>query len=202
MGIAGVAGLVGTGFHAWNVGQREGGLSWQNLFYAAPLGAPVALTIAGALGFAAERLRDADPATPPRLLGLPAGRALAGFAAFGIAGSATEAGLFHFRGAFQNPAMFVPITIPPIAAALLAREAFGPTWPTGRLLVRAALHATWVVGLAGVGFHAYGVSRMMGGWRNWSQNLVDGPPLPAPPAFTGLALAGLAALALMERERG
>jgi hypothetical protein len=37
----------------------------------------------------------------------------------------------------------------------------------------------------------------MGGWRNWRQNLIDGPPLPAPPSFSGLALAGLAALALM-----
>ena len=38
----------------------------------------------------------------------------------------------------------------------------------------------------------------MGGWRNWQQNLLNGPPLPAPPSFTGLALAGLAALGLME----
>ena len=34
-------------------------------------------------------------------------------------------------------------------------------------------------------FHAYGVSRNMGGWRNWSQNVLNGPPLPAPPSFTG-----------------
>jgi len=51
-----------------------------------------------------------------------------------------------------------------------------------------------------VGFHAFGVSRGMGGWRNWSQNLLNGPPLPAPPSFTGLALAGLAALGLLEGE--
>ena len=38
----------------------------------------------------------------------------------------------------------------------------------------------------------------MGGWRNWSQNVLNGPPLPAPPSFTGLSLAGLAALNLME----
>jgi hypothetical protein len=42
----------------------------------------------------------------------------------------------------------------------------------------------------------------MGGWRNWSQNLVDGPPLPAPPAFTGIALAGLGLLPLLEGETG
>jgi len=38
----------------------------------------------------------------------------------------------------------------------------------------------------------------MGGWRNWSQNVLNGPPIPAPPSFTGLALAGLAALGLLE----
>jgi hypothetical protein len=38
----------------------------------------------------------------------------------------------------------------------------------------------------------------MGGWRNWNQNILNGPPLPAPPSFTGLALAGLAALSLIE----
>jgi hypothetical protein len=54
------------------------------------------------------------------------------------------------------------------------------------------------MGLAGVGFHAFGASRNMGGWRNWSQNVLNGPPLPAPPSFAGLALAGLAALRLMK----
>jgi hypothetical protein len=40
----------------------------------------------------------------------------------------------------------------------------------------------------------------MGGWRNWSQNILNGPPLPAPPSFAGLALAGLAALELMKEH--
>jgi hypothetical protein len=57
------------------------------------------------------------------------------------------------------------------------------------------------VGLLGSAFHAYGISRNMGGWRNWSQNILNGPPLPAPPAFTALAIAGLAALSLIERRR-
>jgi hypothetical protein len=41
----------------------------------------------------------------------------------------------------------------------------------------------------------------MGGWRNWRQNLLAGPPLPAPPAFVGLAFAGLAALQMLETGR-
>jgi hypothetical protein len=59
------------------------------------------------------------------------------------------------------------------------------------------LRVTSLVGVAGAGFHAYGVSRNMGGWTNWSQNLFAGPPLPAPPSFTGLALAGLGTLGLL-----
>ncbi|MGN4078251.1 hypothetical protein ACS0ZK_39815, partial [Burkholderia gladioli] len=60
--------------------------------------------------------------------------------------------------------------------------------------------ATAALGLLGMAFHARGVARQMGGWRNWSQNLLSGPPLPAPPAFTALAVAGLAALELTRHE--
>ncbi|GJH05657.1 hypothetical protein CBA19C8_33890 [Paraburkholderia terrae] len=63
------------------------------------------------------------------------------------------------------------------------------------------LRCTALLGFAGVGFHTFGVARNMGGWRNWSQNIFSGPPLPAPPSFTALALAGLAALGLREGER-
>jgi hypothetical protein len=48
-----------------------------------------------------------------------------------------------------------------------------------------------------VAFHANGIARQMGGWRNWRQNVLSGPPLPAPPSFLALALAGRAALALV-----
>ncbi len=62
--LAGLTGLIGFGFHAYNVGKREGGYSFQNLFYSAPIGAPMALTLAGVLGVVAERVRDADPTSP------------------------------------------------------------------------------------------------------------------------------------------
>ena len=52
----------------------------------------------------------------------------------------------------------------------------------------------------GTAFHAYGIHRNMGGWRNWSQMILQGPPLPAPPGFIGVALAGLGALDLLEIE--
>jgi hypothetical protein len=194
----GIAGLIGTGFHIYNVTKRPGGISWVNLFYGAPLGAPMALLLSGLLGFAAERVRNHPPHATPRILGLPAGRATAALTALGMLGTVGEAGLLHFRGAFQNPAMVLPVTLPPIAAGVLGNAALAhrrPGW-----LARTWLRLTAAVGIIGVGFHAFGVSRAMGGWRNWSQNVLNGPPLPAPPSFTGLALGGLAALGLLEGE--
>jgi len=196
-GFAAAAGIAGTGFHLYNVTKRAGGWSWNNLFYAAPLGAPTALLLSGGLGAIAERLRD-EPASEPRLLGMPAGKALALAVSAGLLGTVGEVGLLHFRGAFQHPAMYAPVILPPVAAGLLARAAFAA--PRPRPITRRWLRLTALLGLVGVGFHARGIARCHGGWRNWSQNLLSGPPLPAPPSFTALALAGLAALRLRQTE--
>ncbi len=197
MAAAGV-GIAGTGFHLYNVTKRPGRLSWHNLFYGAPLGAPAALLLSGALGAASERLRD-EPAHDPRLFGMPAGRALALLAAIGMIGTVGEVALLHFRGSFQHRAMYAPVTVPPIAAALLVRAALAPPQPNW--WTRVWLRATAALGAIGVAFHVRGVARNRGGWRNWSQNILNGPPLPAPPSFTALATAGLAALRLRETER-
>ena len=192
--LAALSGAVGTGFHLYNVAVRRGGFTWQNLFYAAPLGAPAALGLAGIYGFLAEGL---SRSRSPRLFRLPMGRLLAGFTSLALLGTAAEAGLFHFRGAYHDPFMYVPVSAPPLTAAFLARAAL---WPgsTSIALARFGLRLTAIVGVAGAGFHAYGVHRNMGGWRNWKQNILAGPPLPAPPSFTGVALAGLGALRLLE----
>jgi hypothetical protein len=181
-------GAAGTAFHVYNVSRRPGGFCWQNLFYAAPIGAPAALGLAGALGLAANRLEQ-RPASP--LFGLPAGRALCALAGIGMAGSAAEAGLLHFRGAYHRPAMWLPVTVPPIASIFLLRAAAGAR----DRFARAWLGLTALLGVAGVAFHANGIARQMGGWNNWRQNILSGPPLPAPPSFLALALAGRAAIA-------
>jgi hypothetical protein len=196
-GLAGVAGVIGVGFHVYNLLRRPGGLSWLNAFYAAPVGAPAALSLAGAIGAAAESLDD-RPSGPPKILGIPAGRALSALTGVGLLGTVAEAGLLHFRGSFQNPFMWLPVSLPPVAAALMGKAALESRPPRARRLTRLWLWLTAALGIGGVGFHAYGVSRAMGGWRNWSQNLVDGPPLPAPPSFSALAIAALSALALRD----
>lgn len=197
---AALTGLVGLGFHAYNIGKRPGGLSWLNLFYAAPIGAPVALVLAGLLGRSAESARHVGFLRRRSASRRASGRVLAGVSAAGLAGTAAEAALMHFRGAFHNPAMIAPVSVPPVAATLLGAAAVTGHRRMSRW-ARLWLQLTALLGFAGVGFHVYGVSRNMGGWRNWRQNVLNGPPLPAPPSFTGLALSGLAALSMMD-ERG
>jgi hypothetical protein len=197
--VAAATGFAGLGFHAYNVLKRPSGLSWLNLFYAAPVGAPMALALAGLLGRGAERVRNAAPGQRATLLKCPAGRTLAALSAAGLAGTVGEAALLHFRGAYHDPAMFLPVTVPPIAAASIGAAALSPS-PRKNRMARWLLRSTALLGFVGVGFHVFGVARNMGGWRNWSQNVLNGPPLPAPPSFTGLALAGLAALSLIEEE--
>jgi len=197
-GLSAATGLAGIGFHAYNITKRPGGLSWLNLFYAAPIGAPAALVLAGLLGRGAESARALPkPGAAADASSTDVGRLIAAVSALGLLGTTAEAGLLHFRGAFQNPAMVLPVTVPPVAGALIGAAAVAPG-RAPRRLTRWWLKLTALLGFAGVGFHAYGVSRAMGGWRNWTQNLLNGPPVPAPPSFTGLALAGLAALGLIE----
>ncbi len=195
--VAGLTGIIGTGFHLYNITKKPGGFSWQNVFYSAPIGAPAALSLSGLMGFLSERVRDNEPGTSPKIAGYSAGRVVAALTSASLLGTMGEAGLLHFRGAYHNPFMFVPVSVPPVAAALLGKTALGSS-RVRRPVTRWWLRATTLMGLMGVAFHAYGVSRGMGGWRNWRQNAFNGPPLPAPPSFSGLAMAGLAALGLLE----
>jgi hypothetical protein len=198
-----VTGLVGFGFHLRNVSRRVGGWNSANVFHGAPIAAPLAITMAGLLGIAASGLAKSNLSNDGRLAPRGKGRtslALGSLSALGLAGTTMEAGALHFRGAFQNPFMYAPVAIPPIAAVTLATATLTRSFRAHRT-ARGLLCLTGWLGVVGMGFHAWGVHRRMGGWDNWRQNLLAGPPLPAPPAFTGLALAGLAALELLEAER-
>jgi hypothetical protein len=195
-GVAAITGLLGTGFHLFNVVKRPGRMAWQNFFYGAPIGAPIAILLAGLLGTAAERVRETPAGRTPRVFGLPAGRLLAGVSGLGMVGTVAEAALLHFRGAYHDPFMYAPVTIPPIGAGLLLKTAWHGSASYPRL-TRWWMWLTTAIGFLGSGFHIFGVARNMGGWRNWRQNLLNGPPIPAPPSFSGLALSGLAALGLL-----
>lgn len=189
----GGTGLIGLGFHIYNILKRPGGLDALNIFYAAPFGAPAALTLAGLYGVIAGELIDGTEAVKAKLP-----RHTAALVAFSLMGTVTEAGILHFRGAFQNPAMYAPVTIPPLAALSIGAAIFTPR---AAIVAEPLLKATAVLGIAGPMFHAYGIHRNMGGWYNWSQMILQGPPLPAPPAFLGIAAAGLGILPALREER-
>ncbi len=189
-------GTAGLGFHAYNIAKQVGGVRWGSVFYQAPIGAPPALILTGALGAAAQALTRGNGALGP--VPLLSGRILAATCALGIAGAGAEAALLHFRGAYHDPFMWLPVTLTPLTALALATAAI-----TGKVtwITTAAVAVTATLGVVGVGFHTYGIARNMGGWRNWRQNLFAGPPIATPPSFTGLAIAAFGALLLIRRAR-
>jgi hypothetical protein len=198
-GSAALTGLAGFGFHIYNISRQIGGWSWGNVFYKAPVGAPMAIHLAGLLGLTASHVANEHEGTDRRLFGIPTGRVLGLGVAGALFGTAAEAALLHFRGAFHSRYMYLPVTVPPAAALSLSIAVICEA-PLAVRVARAMLRTTVLLGFIGVGFHARGVARNMGGWRNWSQNIQAGPPLPAPPSFTGLALVGLAALNLLPKR--
>jgi hypothetical protein len=189
----GATGLIGLGFHTYNILKRPGELDALNLFYGAPAGAPAALTLAGLYGVIAGEMLSGREYVRTRLP-----KHTAGLIAFSLMGTVAEAGFLHFRGAFQDPAMYAPVTIPPLAALSIGAAALSPR---ATIVAEPLLKATAILGIAGPIFHAYGIHRNMGGWKNWSQMILQGPPLPAPPAFLGIAAAGLGVLPLLKEDR-
>jgi hypothetical protein len=188
----GATGLVGLGFHAYNILKRPGELSALNLFYAAPAGAPAALTLVGLYGIIAGEMLSGSDYVKTRLP-----KHAAALIAVSLLGTVAEAGILHFRGSFQDPFMYAPVTVPPLAAVAIGAAALTPR---AAAAAKPLLKATAVLGIAGPMFHAYGIHRNMGGWKNWSQMILQGPPLPAPPAFLGISIAGLGLLPLLEEQ--
>lgn len=187
-------GISGIAFHAYNILKRPGGLSWNNLFYGAPFAAPGALAFSAILGLTADRL-PALRHEPPHLrrrFAEAIGHTLAG----GLLATTSEVWLLHLRGAYHDPFMYLPVTVVPTAAASLALASAHPNPATLRA-ARVLLNSTALLGVLGTGLHAYGIKRNMGGFHNWTQMLLQGPPIPAPPSFTGLALGGLGAISLL-----
>ncbi|SKA39183.1 hypothetical protein [Consotaella salsifontis] len=198
-GASFTTGLFGLGFHLKNILERPGGLSFNNLFYRAPFGAPGALALAGASGLCAVAAENAAWRASEGTIEEDTGRILGLVTAGGMFGLTAEVGLLHFRGAFHNPLMYAPVAAVPLTGAAILAASVEPTG-TRHATARRLLGATTALGLVGPLVHAYGVSRNMGGFGNWTQTLFQGPPIAAPPSLAGMALTGFAALDLLKRS--
>ncbi|HLO03859.1 MAG TPA: hypothetical protein VK191_12190 [Symbiobacteriaceae bacterium] len=100
--------------------------------------------------------------------------------------------LFHYRGNFRNPAMWLPvISAPLLGLILLYHWATTPVWLLAPL--RWFLWLEFLGGLIGFGYHVRGITQRLGGFK--LNNLLTGPPILLPLLLSFLSILGLVALA-------
>lgn len=123
---------------------------------------------------------------------------LAGATAAAAMPMGAEIYLNHYGGSFGNKWMWTPVFASP---ALSAAGVAGVLSERAAKTVLPAISALYVAdGLAGVFFHARGIARKPGGFREPTYNLVMGPPALAPGSLAMVGALGVAA-AIVRRER-
>jgi hypothetical protein len=193
--IAVVSGVVGVGYHHYyGIAEKAGSYKWllHYLMYGAPQLAPLALSTVGALAVVAAQ----GAAGRPAVLGIGLRSAVFGIVAVALTGAIAQAAILHYRGAFNNPVMYVPLTVPVLAAAMSGWMS-GASATAPYALGRALFVLTFLIGFLGLGMHLRGLDRQMGGLHVFLFNLLQGPPPLAPATFAGLAAAGLIATEML-----
>jgi hypothetical protein len=125
-------------------------------------------------------------------------RSLSGLTAVSALVTGFEVYSEHYRASFGDKWMWTPVILtPPLVIGGVA-GAVSRTWAKTVLPVTAALYTA--NGLIGVYYHARGVSRRPGGWKEATYNVPMGPPLMAPGLMSMVGGMGLLA-AILRRER-
>jgi len=189
-----VTGLIGMGYHHYyGVVEKPGGYHWllHQLMYHAPPLAPLSQAALGALIIFAGRLVNGASSA----FGLPVRVWIIEVCAVTILGAVAQAAILHYRGAYNNILMYIPVTIPLAAAVALAWQGIAPSIVGSNIAVF-TLWLTFLSGFVGVGMHIRGIDRQMAGFYVGRANLMQGPPLSAPMVFSGFAGAALAVLQL------
>lgn len=189
------SGIIGFGFHHYyGIAKKPGGYSWllHYLMYGAPQLAPLALSWTGALALLAAR----GLAGETSLAGLNLHAALFALVAVALAGAVLQAAILHYRGAFNNPAMYAPLTAPLLAVIACVWTAIAPGGVALTVLT-ILLWLTLLIGFVGLGMHLRGFGRQMGGLYVTVFNWLEGPPAWAPALFAGCAAVGLVAVHLL-----
>jgi hypothetical protein len=193
--IAVVTGVIGVGYHHYyGIVEKAGSYKWllHYLMYGAPQLAPLALSMVGALAVIAAH----GAAGRPAILGIGLRSALLGIVAVALMGAIAQTGILHYRGAFNNPVMYAPLTVPVLAAMASGWMSAAPA-AVPHALLRALFLLTFLIGFLGLGMHLRGLDRQMGGLHIFIFNLLQGPPPLAPATFAGLATIGLIATEML-----
>jgi hypothetical protein len=193
--LAVAAGAVGFGFHHYyGMAKKPGGYGWllHYLMYGAPQLAPLALTATGALAL----ITACGLARQASFIGMDLRAALFVLVAIALVGAILQAGILHYRGAFNNPLMYAPFAAPLLAV-------FASLWivlAPGRaasVALSILLWLTFLTGFVGLGMHLRGFGRQMGGLYVTIFNWLEGPPAFAPALYAGFATVGLVAIYLL-----
>jgi hypothetical protein len=192
--LAIAAGLIGFCFHNYyGIVRKPGGYSrlLSSLMYGAPPLAPLALTAMGVFALIAGRGLVGASA----VAGWSIPTALLAVTIVCLFGAIMQAGILHFRGAFNNPLMYAPLIIP----ALTALVGIWTIAEPGLFALRALTCLFWLTlltGFVGLGMHLRGFDRQMAGLYVPLFNWLQGPPAAAPALFVGFATIGLIATGL------
>jgi hypothetical protein len=193
--LALLAGLIGSGYHHWyGVTTKPGGYRWllHHLMHHAPPLAPLTLALAGSLAV----LGATGASGAGEFLGFPIQALTLGTVGTGLLGLASAAGLLHYRGAFNNAAMYLPVLLLPLAAGSIAWHIAAPDSAASDRISTALLWATFLGGFIGAGMHLRGMDRQMGGLAMGVAAILDAPPPGAPLLVATLGASGLVALRL------
>ena len=125
-------------------------------------------------------------------------RSLAGLTAAAAVVTAVEIYLEHYRASFGNKWMWSPIIVTPPVVIAGAAGVVSRRWAKTALPLASVVFAA--TGLLGEYFHARGVARKPGGWRNAAYNVPTGPPISAPGLMCMVGGMGVLA-AVLRREQ-
>ena len=193
--LAVISGVVGFVFHHYyGIVKKPGGYKWllHYLMYGAPQLAPLALAITGLLALVAAN----GLVNERSIAGVSLRTVLLSLVAIALAGATVQAGILHYRGAFNNPLMYAPLTVPALAIVMSVWMIVGPS-DIVSLTLTVLLWLTFLLGFVGLGMHLRGFGRQMGGLYVTVFNWLEGPPAFAPALFTGFAGVGLIATYLL-----
>ncbi len=194
---AAFAGASEVGFRVREA-RNPDGRGWWALWPAGPLAeASAELWLSGLLGLFAERVRNTAAHRSPTLFGVQAGRVVGLATAMGLIAASRGAGLLPVRGIVRNPFTGLPLILPSAAASLVARASLDPRARAGKTTPM-WLWLTAGAGMMATGLRAYRVWRATGSGARTRGAGPGAAAVPVPLRSTALALAGLAALGLLD----